>query len=188
MQIGAVSLVRRTVTATLENLTDGIVAAVPRLVSAIVFLAVAYVGITLLLKGLAAALGRVYPVEQELVVNLLVIVVGLFLWFGVALALLKILGLDDIAASVGTAAGFIALGISYALSEMIEDTVAGVYLLRDPDFNPGDRVDTAGITGVVTSIELRKTRFRLENGDTTVLANRNVESKWTHLTSDEGTE
>ena len=88
MQFGAVSVVQRTVTATLQNLTDGIVAAVPRLVSAIVFLAVAYVAITLLLKGLGAVLRRVYPVEQELVVNLVVIVVGLFLWLGVALALL----------------------------------------------------------------------------------------------------
>lgn len=179
MQLGAVSVIQRTVTATLQNLSEGIVAAVPRLVSAIVFLAIAYVGITLLLKGLGAALGRVYPVEQELVVNLVVIVVGLFLWFGVALALLKIVGLDDIAASVGTAAGFIALGISYALSEMIEDAVAGVYLLRDPDFNPGDRVVTGSFTGTVRAIELRKSRIELDDGGTAVVANRDVEPKWT---------
>jgi len=36
-----------------------------------------------------------------------------------------------------------------------------VYLLRDPDFNPGDRVTTEAVTGTV------------------VLANRDVEKRWT---------
>lgn len=54
--------------------------------------------------------------------------------------MLKIVGFGDIAASLGTVVGFIALGVSYALSEMREDVVAGVYLLWDPDFEPGDRV------------------------------------------------
>lgn len=35
--------------------------------------------------------------------------------------------MGEIAASLGTAAGFISLGGSYALSNMIADTVAGVY-------------------------------------------------------------
>ena len=48
--------------------------------------------------------------------------------------------IDWFAASLGTATGFIALGVAYALSDMIEDTVAGVYLLRDPDFAVGDTV------------------------------------------------
>jgi len=61
---------------------------------------------------------------------------AIFLWFGVALTFLKVVGMGDIAASLGTAVGFIALGISYALSEMIEDTVAGVYLLPTPT-SPG---------------------------------------------------
>ena len=75
---------------------------------------------------------------------------------------MSILGPGEIAASLGTATGFITLGVAYALSEMIdtggytvveifatpgvakfsvsyshryEDTVAGVYLHRDPDSN-----------------------------------------------------
>ena len=39
----------------------------------------------------------------------------------------------------------VTLGVSYALSSMIEDAVAGVYLLRDPDFMPGDRIDVGGL-------------------------------------------
>ena len=100
------------------------------------------------------------------------------LWFAAGLALLSVLGLEAIAASLGTATGFVALGVAYALSDMIADTVAGLYLLRDPDFNAGDRVTTADATGVVRSIGLRKSRLELEDGDTLVLANQAVEQRW----------
>ena len=128
-------------------------------------------------------LSRLWPAEQKLIVDLSVAVVGLFLWFGAALALLKIVGLGGIAASLGTAAGFIGLGVAFALKEMIADTVAGVYLLRDSDFNHGDAVTTASVTGTIVDIDLRKTRIRADNGDLVVVANRDVEKKWTNQTA-----
>ncbi|MFQ3320067.1 MAG: small-conductance mechanosensitive channel [Natronomonas sp.] len=175
----AVQFVTRIVERTLAELADGIEAAIPRLITGLVFGIVAYIAIRLLLTVLGAALRRYYTERQALVAQLFVTIVGLFLWFGAALAFLKIVGFGDIAASLGTAVGFIALGISYALSEMIEDTVAGVYLLRDPDFEVGDRVEVDGTEGIVSAIELRKSRFTLDNGDTTILANRDVEAEWT---------
>lgn len=164
---------------TANELGAGLRTAVPRLVMAIIFLSLAYVVIKVALSVLRRFLRGVYPAEQDLIAQLWVIIAGVFLWFGAALALLNILGLGAIAASLGTASGFLALGVSYALSEMIEDAVAGVYLLRDPDFNPGDRVTTQSMTGTVKSIELRKSRFELDDGETAVIANRNVEPRWT---------
>jgi len=167
------------VTQSFNEFVAGIRSAVPELLAGIVFVTVAYVGIRLATYVLRSVLERAYPADQRLIVDFVVLVVGVFLWFGVGLTLLSIVGLEDIAASLGTAAGFVALGISYALSEMIEDTVAGVYLLRDPDFNPGDTVTASAGTGVVTEIGLRKSRLRLADGDTLVVANRDIESKWT---------
>ncbi len=164
---------------TLIELLGGIEAAIPRLVSGLVFAVVAYVAIKLVLAVLGVVLRRYYSDRQALVAQLAVTVVGVFLWFGAALAFLNVVGFGDIAASLGTAVGFIALGVSYALSEMIEDTVAGVYLLRDPDFEVGDRVVVGSIEGAVAAIELRKSRFELDNGDTVVRANRDVETEWT---------
>jgi len=176
-----VDFLARVVDSTVRDLAAGVETAVPRLVSAVVFVVLAYAGIRIVLAVLGAFLGRLFAERETLVVQLFVTVAGIFLWFGAALATLKIVGLGDIAASLGTAVGFIALGVSYALSEMIEDTVAGVYLLRDPDFEVGDRVEVGGIEGTVTAIELRKSRFEREDGGTTVLANRAVESRWTKL-------
>lgn len=179
----AVQFVVDLVERTLVELANGFQSAVPRLVSGLVFGLVAYVAIRLCLTALRAILGRYYGDREAIITQLFVTVVGVLLWFGAGLAFLKIVGLGDIAASLGTAVGFIALGVSYALSEMIEDAVSGVYLLRDPDFEVGDRVEVSDVEGTVTAIELRKSRFRLESGDTTVLANRNVETEWTKRTN-----
>jgi small-conductance mechanosensitive channel len=169
----------RLVNETLLAFQRGLVDAIPKLLMGLVFLTLSYIGIRIALRVVRTALDAVYPAEQDLIVNLGVAVVGVFLWFAAALALLKIVGMGDVAASLGTATGFIALGVSYALSNMIADTVAGVYLLRDPDFNPGDTVTTDSVTGTVRSIELRKSRIEREDGDVVVLANRDVEKKWT---------
>jgi small-conductance mechanosensitive channel len=162
----------------LVEFVEGVVRAIPNVLSGLVFLFLAFLVIKLVLSVTRSVFDRIYPENQELIVDLAVTVVGLFLWFGAALALLKIVGLGDVAASLGTAAGFIGLGVAFALKEMIADTVAGVYLLRDEDFNEGDVVDTASVSGTVTGIDLRKTRIRSEEGNLVVLANRDVEKKW----------
>jgi small-conductance mechanosensitive channel len=164
----------------LTEFIDGLIAAIPQVVSGVVFLLVAYLVIRVVLTVTRTVLGRIYPDEERLIVDLSVAVVGLFLWFGAALALLTIVGLGEVAASLGTAGGFIGLGVAFALKEMIADTVAGVYLLKDPDFTPGDRVETASVSGTVTEIGLRKTRIRDDDGELVVLANRDVEKKWTN--------
>jgi small-conductance mechanosensitive channel len=186
MTNAAVDFLGRTVQATVNELAASVIAAVPRLIAGLIFLAIAYAGIRAILGVVRGVLARVYDDRDELIAQLFVSIVGVFLWFGAALGLLKVIGMGEVAASLGTAAGFIALGVSYALSNMIEDTVSGVYLLRDADFNPGDEVAAESITGTVQSIELRKSRIELENGDVTVLANRDVEKRWTKMTDDHG--
>jgi small-conductance mechanosensitive channel len=157
---------------------DGIVATLPRLFTAAVFVVGAYLVITAVRVVLRRVLERLYPSDDQLVAQFLLLVATVGMWFAAALALLSVLGLEAIAASMGTAAGFLALGVSYALSDMIADAVAGLYLLRDPDFNKGDVVTTASETGTVRSIGLRKSRLELEDGDVVVLANGAVESRW----------
>jgi small-conductance mechanosensitive channel len=172
----------------ISEFVDDTINAVPRLLSALIVLVLAYITIRLVRSGLRIVLENAYTPQEGLIVDLLVTVVSLFLWFGVILVVLKLLGMGDIAASLGTATGFIALGVAFALKEMIADTVAGVYLLQDPDFNEGDRVTTASETGTITRIDLRKTRIRTDEGDLVVIANRDVEKRWTKETSGDGTQ
>lgn len=163
----------------LDDFLRGIARVVPDLLAALLFLVVAFVVIRVVRAAVREVAGRVYP--AEVVVDLVVTLAGVVLWFGAALVVLSILGLGAIAASLGTAAGFVGLGIAYALSDMLADVVAGVYLVRDPDFTVGDAVETADATGEVADVSLRKSRLTLEGGDTLVLANHDVERRWTKL-------
>lgn len=162
---------------TLTAFADRVIATLPTMLSGAVFLGVSYVAIRIVMAVLRKVLSRTFP-KQPVYVQLTSTIVLVFLWFGVLLSFLTTVGLGAIAASLGTASGFLALGVSYALSDMIKDAVAGVYLLRDPDFEPGDRVLTSDFEGVVQKIELRKTRFSVGD-DTVVRANAEVEKKWT---------
>ena len=117
--------------------------------------------------------------SEPVVIDLIADVGRFLMWFWALLVTMSILGFSGIAASMGTAAGFVALGVSFALKDVISDTVAGAYLAQDPDFNSGDRVEVDGSTGVIEDVGLRKTRLRLESGDLRVINNSDAEKKWT---------
>ena len=161
-----------------ERFLGDIAAALPRILGGLVFLALAVVGVKVVMTVVRAFLRRAFAREDPVYRQFLARVVGILLWFAVALAFLSVLGLGRIAAALGTASGFVALGVSYALSGMIEDAVSGIYLLRDPDFMPGDTITSGEKTGEVKAIELRKTRIEVD-GDTLVRANGKIESEWT---------
>ncbi|MEF8842384.1 MAG: mechanosensitive ion channel domain-containing protein [Haloarculaceae archaeon] len=166
-------IVRTALDAFVEDLT----AAVPKILGGVVFLLIAYVLVRVLMFAVKRVLARTFA-DQPVYRQFASVIVAVFLWFGVALSFLSIVGLDGIAASLGTATGFLALGVSYAMSGMIADAVAGIYLLRDPDFMPGDTVEAGGTEGTIESIELRKTRIAVGE-DTVVRGNAEIEKKWT---------
>ena len=161
----------------LDSFVMDLTAAIPKIVSGLVFLLLAGLLVKAVMLVVRTVLRRALPAEP-IYVQFVTTIVAVFLWFAVFLSFLSIVGLGQIAASLGTAVGFIALGISYAVSGMIADAVAGIYLLRDPDFNPGDTVTTDNVTGEVHSIELRKTRLDVD-GDRVVKANSAIEKTWT---------
>jgi small-conductance mechanosensitive channel len=149
------------------------------ILTAAVFLMLAGLGIKYSGKIFRKILSRKF--EEETILNLLETVVKGLLWFSAALITLSILGFGEIAAALGTAAGFVALGVSFALKDVLSDTVAGIYLAKDPDFNNGDKVEVDGVKGEITDVGLRKTRMNLEEGDLRVINNSDVEKKWTKI-------
>lgn len=117
--------------------------------------------------------------SEPIVLDLIDTVFKTLAWFWVALIALSMLGFTGIASSLGTASGFVALGVAYALKDVISDTVAGVYLVQDSDFKSGDTVEADSVKGEVKEVGLRKTRIEMESGDLRVINNSDVEKKWT---------
>jgi small-conductance mechanosensitive channel len=170
-------MLQSAVTRALDEFVAGIVAAVPRILTGLVFLVLGAVAVKVVMTGVRFLLRRALPGESPVYRQFIATVIAAFLWFAVGLSFLSLVGLTAIAAALGTATGFLALGVSYALSGMLADAVAGVYLLRDPDFQPGDTVTLDDVTGEIVAIELRKTRLLVE-GDTVIRANENIEQQW----------
>lgn len=150
-----------------------------RILTAVVFLILASLCISYAGKAVRKVLSHKF--EEETILNLMESTSKGLLWFSALLITLSILGFSEIAAALGTAAGFVALGVSFALKDVLSDTVAGVYLAKDPDFNNGDRIEVDGTKGEITDVGLRKTRIRLEDRNLRVINNSDAEKKWTKL-------
>lgn len=174
-------LAQFSVDAVFAEFTSNLVAALPRIANGLLFLVIAGAAVKVIMFMTNGFLERTLTGDSPVYRQFVSTVVAVFLWFAVLLSFLSVVGLGGIAAALGTSTGFVALGVSYALSGMIADAVAGVYLLRDPDFMPGDRISAGDTTGVIRSIELRKTRFDVD-GDVRVLGNADIERRWTKLT------
>lgn len=147
----------------------------------IVFLVFAGLVIKIASGILKDAAARKY--SEPVVVELIGDTGKLFMWFWAILVALSILGFSGIAASMGTASGFVALGIAFALKDVISDTVAGAYLAQDSDFNSGDRIEVDGVKGEIKEVGLRKTRIMLEDNNLRVINNTDAEKKWTKIES-----
>lgn len=167
----------------LREFQDQIISVVPGLLFGVLFLVSTYFVIWSIRTVLRSTLKRLFKTDEKLIGTLILNCTSLVLWFGTMLILFNILGMGNIAASLGTATGFAALGFSFALSNVIADIVAGVYLIQDPDFCHGDRISTGSVTGTVKSVELRKSRIETDDGDVVVLANSEVEKMWTRSTN-----
>ena len=165
----------------LAEMLGNLEAAAPDVLTGLLFLAVAVAVVRLLRYVVQTSMRRIFR-QDPIYAQFVSTVVAVFLWFGVALTFLTLVGLGQIAVALGTASGFLALGVSYAVSGMIADAVSGVYLLRDPDFNPGDTVDVGDTVGTVVEIELRTTRLDVEDGRM-VRGNAEIEKKWTRVES-----
>lgn len=170
-------VLQSTVDAAIAKFVTDVLSTLPRLFAAGTFVILAGGAVFITTRLLRRLLERTMPGESPVYRQFVITIVAMILWFGVLLSTLAIVGLSGIATAFGTATGFLALGVAYALSGMIADAVAGVYLLRDPDFQQGDVVVVESITGEIRSIELRKTRLGVD-GDIVVMANGAIESEW----------
>jgi len=98
-----------------------------RIFTAGVFLILASLAINHSGKVIRKVLSRKF--EEDTIVNLLESVSKGLLWFSAALITLSILGFSEIAAALGTATGFVALGVSLAL-KTFSQTQLQAFILR----------------------------------------------------------
>ena len=147
---------------------DRLVAKVPNLVTAVVFLLVTVLVARLVRRGIDTALRRT---STEAHVNLLVAKLG---FFGVVLigvvVTLSIAGVN-LSVLVGSL-GLITVALGFALQDILSNFVAGIVLLLEHPFTKGDHIVTADAAGTVEDIRIRATRLRTSDGQLVVVPNK----------------
>jgi len=83
--------------------------------------------------------------------------------FGIAIAII----LGDMGvnlAPVLASAGVLGVAIGFGAQNLVQDFLAGIFMLLEDQYGVGDVIDVGDITGTVEAVSLRVTRLRDENG------------------------
>lgn len=91
----------------------------------------------------------------DLAVSTTVVVVAVV---AVALAA-TVAGFGVVLAAFATLAGALALAVGFAAQDLIENFVAGVFIIQDEPFTSGDWIEWNGNSGVVREVQLRVTKL-----------------------------
>ena len=91
------------------------------------------------------------------------------------IALLQILPLFNIDLKpLLASAGVVGLGISFGAQSLFKDMLNGIFILIEDQFNVGDVVKIAGLTGTVEDVSLRATRLRDGDGTQYFIPNSQI--------------
>lgn len=71
---------------------------------------------------------------------------------------LSIVGVD--VATIASSIGILALIIGFGAESLIEDTITGIFMLFENQYNVGDIIEVSGFRGVVTEIGIRTTSIK----------------------------
>lgn len=107
-----------------------------------------------------------------------------FLWVVLLLVVIQTLGLNDVLVAVTGSSVILALVLSTGVAPAVTDTLAGLSLAADPNFQPGAKVQVGekGTVGHVMSMDTRKTRLRTADGKVHVIPNSVIDkTEWVVL-------
>lgn len=96
-------------------------------------------------------------------------VIYLVVWIGAGLLALAALGVH--VAAMATLLGALGLAATLALQDVARNFVAGIYLLLERPFGPGDRITLRGETGRIIFVGLRTTVLRRDDGAEIIVPN-----------------
>ena len=121
------------------------------------FLAIYLVGKSVLVRMTKTALNQ--REFSPAIVSLGSSIAGAVALFGAVAIAAVVAGFPAILTAFATLAGALALGLSFAAGDIIENFVAGIFILKDKPFEIGDYIEWDGNGGVVREINLRVSKL-----------------------------
>ena len=163
----------------LERLGDQLSDQLPDLVITLV-VGLVLVELAILALGYALQVARIPKALKPILFSL----ARGFLWIVLLLVLIQTLGLNELLTAVAGSSVILALVLSTGVAPLITDTLSGLSLAADPNFQPGAKVQVGdkGTVGHVLSMDTRKTRIRTADGKVHVLPNAMIDkAEWVIL-------
>ncbi len=112
------------------------------------------------------------------------------LWVLLAIGILQVLDLTNVAFALGGFIAVLSIGISQGFTQTVTDLVSGIMLANDHDFRVGDKVIVGEkdhrIVGYIIEMDTKKSRLIDEKGDLHIFPNALIDrNEWTLLERDE---
>jgi len=98
-------------------------------------------------------------------------VIALFTAVAIAAA---VAGFPTILSAFATIAGALSLGLSFASRDILENFVAGIFILKDKPFTVGDYIEWDGNEGIVREIDLRVSKLDTYNNEQITVPNSDL--------------
>jgi len=90
---------------------------------------------------------------------------------------LNVLNLEKTVSSLLAGVGIIGLALGFAFQDLTANFISGVFMSIKRPFEVGDKVETNGVIGTVSHIELRSTTFVTQAGLHVVIPNKDIFQK-----------
>jgi len=103
------------------------------------------------------------------------------IYFLAAMQALPLFGVD--VKPILASAGIVGLAVGFGAQTLVKDVINGFFILLENQYDLGDTVKIAGVTGTVESMTLRRTTLRDPNGAVHVIPNSEIKVV-TNLTRD----
>ena len=165
MTVGGLQTGTAGITGFLTELLAG-VGIPPRLASATaaatVFVAVFAVAYVVGRIGVVPVVKRLLTrreVDEHVRKPIVLLVYGVVLFFGLALAF-SVAGLGNILVALSTVTAAATLAVGFAMQDVLKNFVAGVFIYTDEPFRTGDWIEWEGNSGYIEDISLRVSRVR----------------------------
>jgi len=103
-------------------------------------------------------------------------IAGAVALFGAVALAATISGFPAILSAFATIVGALALGFAFAAGDIIQNFVAGIFILKDKPFVVGDHIEWDGNDGIVRDIDLRVTKLDTFNNEQLTVPNGDLAS------------
>jgi len=162
-----------TVDGAIEQYSDVLISfSVTMLTFVVTFLLLYRIGKSVLVRATKRALNA--REFSPAVVSLGSSVAGVIALFGAVALAAAVAGFPAILSAFATITGALSLGVAFAAQDIIENFVAGIFILKDKPFTVGDYIEWDGSEGIVREIDLRVSKLDTFNNEQITVPNSDL--------------